>query len=112
MSETRIETPTETADMPNEALAVGRKWAATIAYVILFITQAWVTNRLFEQNARIEKIVERNEAEACEIRQESRETLRNVLFGIMDHFPPSDDIESLRQYVQVEYPEVDCPAPE
>lgn len=109
MSDTPTSAPTEPGAKPNEAVVFVRKWAATIAYIVLFITQAYVTNRLSEQNQRIEDLVEKNAQEDCSIRKETRDTLRNVLFGIMDHFPPNDDIEALREYVQDEYPPLDCP---
>jgi len=85
------------------------RWFLTIAFVVLFSTQAIVALRLVQQNEDIRQIVETQQIVDCLTRQDSRESLRGIFSAVFDAFPESAEVEALRSYMDNTYPPILCP---
>ena len=93
-----------------------RKWATTIAFVILVLAQVIAFDRIADQNNEIEALVNANGAliidnqeQYCANRKESRESLRNIFFAILNQFNENDPtVVAIRELIEKDYPSIEC----
>ena len=107
-----------------------RKLGATVLFVLCMTLLAVAFARIWDQNNQLtaqqatlteqqttlEKLVDSNsnfvertvEAE-CDIRAEARDTLRQVLFAILDEFPQEGTVADIRELIETDYPAIECP---
>lgn len=84
------------------------KWFSTIAFVILFTTQAWVTWRLFDQNQTLKEVVIQQDVDNCLAQAEARTTIREIFLGILDQFDDSLELRQIRSFIEGGYPPIIC----
>lgn len=92
-----------------------KKWGATIAFLFLVSAQVYTLGRLYDQTQAVEELtiantvlIAKSEAQACAIRLETRENLRNIFFDILEEFEESPTVESIRMNIEENYPPIAC----
>jgi hypothetical protein len=93
-----------------------KKWRRSIGYAILAVAICYALVVQNNNTKEIEKLVKanseqiaRNDEQDCLFTQNSRKTVREVFFSVLDEFPPSDGVESIRDVIEEKYPPIICP---
>ena len=99
-----------------------RQWGATILFVLFIIAHVITITRLYDQNDRLEALVEDyttqvqvNEAfvtrtlnEECAIRAEARLTVREIFFGILEQLEQTPRVRAIIDFIETDFPPIEC----
>lgn len=94
-----------------------KRWATTIAFVLLVIAQVVTFSRGSTQQDRIETLTRQNAAQIdsnaksyCLNRRDTRDSLRGIFSAILENFDQNDQtVKSVLTLIQKDYPPIICP---